>query len=63
MLYFMFNSLVCSCFAGEVELENLPFRKDALLKFDLPIEVKAGGYITSSVFHICIKISNASEKS
>ena len=34
-----------SCFAGEVELENLPLKKDALQKFDLPIEVKAGrGY-------------------
>ena len=28
---------------GEVELENLPLKKDALLKFDLPIEVKSGG--------------------
>lgn len=27
---------------GEVELENLPLKKDALRQFGLPIEVKAG---------------------
>ncbi len=29
-------------FPGAVELENLPLKKDALKKFDLPLEVKTG---------------------
>lgn len=31
-----------SSLSGEVELENLPLRKDALRHFGLPIQVRAG---------------------
>ena len=34
--------MVLFMFAGEVELENLPLKKDALKSLDLPLEVKAG---------------------
>lgn len=38
-------------FAGQVELENVPLKKTALRKLDLPLEVKAGllGKLTLSV--------------
>lgn len=29
-------------FKGQVELENVPFKKTALRKFDVPIQVKSG---------------------
>ena len=30
--------------SGQVELENLPLRKDALKGLDLPLEVKSGTF-------------------
>ena len=44
---FFFEILSCIkfalfCYLGQVELENLPLRKDALKNFDLPVEVKSG---------------------
>jgi len=32
----------CLLFTGQVELENLPLKKDALKSLELPIEVKHG---------------------
>ena len=34
------------CYSGSVELENVPLRKDAFKKFDIPIEVKSGKFST-----------------
>jgi vacuolar protein sorting-associated protein 13D len=33
--------MVCVC-VGEVELENLPLKRDAVRQFGLPIQVRAG---------------------
>jgi len=41
-LYVSHNQSDCISFAGQVELENLPLKKDALKSLELPIEVKHG---------------------
>ncbi len=33
---------MCDHISGEIELENLPLKRDALRKLDLPLEVKSG---------------------
>ena len=35
-------NLIFVMISGQVELENLPLRKDALKGLDLPLEVKSG---------------------
>jgi len=37
-------------FTGQVELENLPLKKDALKSLELPIEVKHGRLVSFSQF-------------
>jgi vacuolar protein sorting-associated protein 13D len=45
------------CLIGQVELENLPLKKDALKSLGLPIEVKSGelSRITSSIASVEVK--------
>ena len=42
MFAYVGDRSVCELFAGQVELENLPLKKDALKSLELPVEVKHG---------------------
>ena len=41
-IYFLLTFIIFSELSGEVELENLPLKREALRHIGLPIEVKAG---------------------
>ena len=43
------DQLSVGILSGQVELENIPVKRQAFDKFDLPLQVKCGAYIKYSV--------------